>query len=61
MMVDQGEADDFLELQLKTELLEAACEKMDYHATIRRQPGRIRRNIFLSSRALATRSILSRY
>ncbi len=49
MMVDQGEADDFLDLQLKTELLESACEKMDYHATIRRQPGYDHSYFFISS------------
>jgi S-formylglutathione hydrolase len=49
MMVDQGEADDFLAEQLKTELLETACAKMDYHATIRRQPGYDHSYFFISS------------
>jgi S-formylglutathione hydrolase len=49
MLVDQGEADDFLAVQLKTELLEAACDKMDYHATIRRQPGYDHSYFFISS------------
>ncbi len=49
MLVDQGEEDDFLAEQLKTELLEAACNKMDYHATIRRQPGYDHSYFFISS------------
>lgn len=38
-LVDQGEADDFLGEQLKTELLEQASAEADYPMTIRRQPG----------------------
>jgi S-formylglutathione hydrolase len=39
VLVDQGEADDFLDEQLKPELLEQACAEADYPMTIRRQPG----------------------
>ncbi|MFT4826689.1 MAG: S-formylglutathione hydrolase, partial [Cryomorphaceae bacterium] len=39
MLVDQGDADNFLEEQLKTQLLESACEDANYAAKIRRQPG----------------------
>lgn len=39
LLVDQGEADDFLAEQLKTELLEQAGAEADYPMTIRRQPG----------------------
>jgi S-formylglutathione hydrolase len=49
MLVDQGEADDFLNEQLKTELLEQACEKTGYEATIRRQPGYDHSYFFIAS------------
>jgi S-formylglutathione hydrolase len=39
ILVDQGEADNFLTGQLKPELLEAACAKTDIPLTLRRQPG----------------------
>lgn len=39
LLVDQGEADDFLESQLKPELLEAACKAAGVPLTLRRQPG----------------------
>jgi len=39
ILVDQGEADNFLTGQLKPELLEAACAKADIPLTLRRQPG----------------------
>ncbi|NQY01964.1 MAG: S-formylglutathione hydrolase [Halieaceae bacterium] len=39
LLVDQGEADDFLEEQLRTELLEQTCSEQGYAATIRRQAG----------------------
>jgi S-formylglutathione hydrolase len=39
LLVDQGEADTFLESQLKPELLEAACERAGIPLTLRRQPG----------------------
>lgn len=39
VLVDQGEADDFLEEQLKTELLIDAAEQAEYPMQIRYQPG----------------------
>jgi S-formylglutathione hydrolase len=39
LLVDQGEADNFLEGQLKPELLEAACREAGVPLTLRRQPG----------------------
>ena len=39
LLVDQGEADTFLEGQLKPELLEEACAKAGVPLTLRRQPG----------------------
>ena len=38
LLVDQGEADPFLETQLKPELLEAACAKAGVKLTLRRHP-----------------------
>src|SRR3546814_619001 len=40
LLVDQGEADDFLTEQLKTELLVEACERNGQKAEIRMQPDR---------------------
>jgi S-formylglutathione hydrolase len=39
ILVDIGEADPFLERQLKPELLEAACEAAGQPLTLRRHPG----------------------
>ena len=39
LLVDQGEADNFLAGQLKPELLEAACRDAGVPLTLRRQPG----------------------
>ncbi|MBZ9559354.1 MULTISPECIES: S-formylglutathione hydrolase [Modicisalibacter] len=39
LFIDQGEADNFLEEQLRPERLEAVCEKHDHPLTLRRQPG----------------------
>jgi len=49
MLVDQGLADNFLDDQLKIELLEAACKSTGYEATIRRQPGYDHSYFFVSS------------
>jgi S-formylglutathione hydrolase len=49
MLVDQGEADDFLEEQLKTQLLEQVCEETGYQATIRRQTGYDHSYFFIAS------------
>ena len=39
LLVDQGEADDFLDGQLKPDLLEEACRTAGIPLTLRRQPG----------------------
>lgn len=49
LLVDQGEADDFLEQQLRTGLLEQACKTAGYPATIRRQPGYDHSYFFIAS------------
>ena len=49
MLVDQGEADNFLEEQLKTQLLEDVCERTTYKATIRRQAGYDHSYFFIAS------------
>ena len=49
MLVDQGEADDFLAEQLRTELLESACKDTGYEATIRRQEGYDHSYFFIAS------------
>ncbi|MBT8116074.1 MAG: S-formylglutathione hydrolase [Arenicella sp.] len=49
MLVDQGGADDFLEEQLKTELLIKACEEADYPGDIRFQEGYDHSYFFIAS------------
>jgi len=49
MLIDQGAADNFLEAQLKTELLVEMCEKMNQPATIRMQPGYDHSYYFIST------------
>lgn len=49
LLVDQGEADTFLEGQLKTPLLAAACARAGQPATIRMQPGYDHSYYFVSS------------
>ena len=39
LLVDQGDADEFLENQLKPQLLEAACAQAKHPLTLRMQPG----------------------
>ena len=39
LLVDQGDADTFLESQLKPQLLQAACSRAGIPLTLRRQPG----------------------
>ena len=39
LLVDQGDADEFLVNQLKPELLQAACEAVGHPLTLRLQPG----------------------
>ena len=49
LLVDQGEADNFLAEQLKTDLLREACAKAGIPATIRMQPGYDHSYYFISS------------
>jgi S-formylglutathione hydrolase len=49
LLVDQGEADNFLAEQLKTELLEKACAAAGIPATIRMQPGYDHSYYFIST------------
>lgn len=49
LLVDQGEADSFLEDQLKTHLLVEACEKTGQKAEIRMQPGYDHSYYFIST------------
>jgi S-formylglutathione hydrolase len=49
VLVDQGSADNFLEEQLKTELLEQASAQADYPMTIRRQDGYDHSYFFIAS------------
>lgn len=49
ILVDQGTADNFLESQLKTELLEQACAESAYPATIRMQAGYDHSYFFIAS------------
>jgi S-formylglutathione hydrolase len=49
LLVDQGEADNFLEAQLKPELLEAACATAGIPLTLRRQSGYDHSYYFIAS------------
>lgn len=49
LLVDQGEADNFLESQLKTQLLAEACTAAGQPATIRLQPGYDHSYYFIST------------
>jgi S-formylglutathione hydrolase len=49
LLVDQGTADSWLDSQLKTHLLDAACRKADIPATIRMQPGYDHSYFFVST------------
>ena len=49
LLVDQGEADSFLETQLKTPLLAQACAQAGIPATIRMQPGYDHSYYFIST------------
>ncbi|MDE2618975.1 MAG: S-formylglutathione hydrolase [Sphingomonadales bacterium] len=49
LLVDQGDADSFLDGQLKTHLLTAACARAGQPATIRMQPGYDHSYYFVSS------------
>ena len=39
LLVDQGDADEFLEGQLRPQLLQAACDAAGHPLTLRMQPG----------------------
>jgi S-formylglutathione hydrolase len=49
ILIDQGEADNFLREQLRPELFEQACDEVDYPATIRMQPGYDHSYFFIAS------------
>ncbi|PJK03500.1 S-formylglutathione hydrolase [Lysobacteraceae bacterium NML71-0210] len=49
LLVDQGDADEFLAGQLKPELLKAACEKTGHPLTLRLQPGYDHSYYFIAS------------
>lgn len=49
MLVDQGEADNFLAEQLKTELLIKALQEAEYSAEVRMQPGYDHSYFFIAS------------
>lgn len=49
VLIDQGDQDDFLQEQLKTELLEATCQSEDHPMTIRIQPGYDHSYYFIAS------------
>ena len=49
LLVDQGEADQFLSEQLRPELLQAACEKVGIPLTLRRQAGYDHSYYFIST------------
>jgi S-formylglutathione hydrolase len=49
VLIDQGEADNFLVEQLKPELLEEACAEASYPMTIRRQAGYDHSYFFIAS------------
>ena len=49
ILIDQGQADNFLKEQLKTELLTAAAEAAGYPLRIRMQPGYDHSYFFIST------------
>ncbi|MFN3818419.1 S-formylglutathione hydrolase [Blastomonas sp.] len=49
LLVDQGEADNFLSEQLKPDLLQAACDKAGIDLTLRMQPGYDHSYYFIST------------
>ena len=49
LLVDQGEADEFLAQQLRPELLEQACAAAGHPLTLRRQPGHDHSYYFVAS------------
>jgi len=49
LLIDQGDADDFLKNQLKPELLQAACTAAGHPLTLRMQPGYDHSYYFIAS------------
>lgn len=49
LLVDQGDADEFLATQLQPQLLQAACERADHPLTLRMQPGYDHSYYFIAS------------
>jgi S-formylglutathione hydrolase len=49
LLVDQGDADQFIEQELRTHLLQEACDKAGQSATIRMQPGYDHSYYFIST------------
>lgn len=49
LFIDQGEADDFLDEQLKPERLETVCRTNNHPLTLRRQPGYDHSYFFIAS------------
>ena len=49
LLVDQGDADGFLEEQLKPHLLQEACDQASYPLTLRMQPGYDHSYFFIAS------------
>ena len=49
LLVDQGDADEFLDAQLKPQLLQAACEAAGHPITLRMQPGYDHSYYFIAS------------
>ncbi len=49
LLVDQGEADEFLATQLRPELLQAACQRAGHPLTLRLHPGYDHSYYFISS------------
>jgi len=49
LLIDQGEADEFLANQLRPELLQAACKAANYPLTLRLQPGHGHSYYFIAS------------
>ena len=49
ILVDQGDADNFLQEQLKSHLLQEACDKAGHPLTLRMQPGYDHSYFFIAS------------
>ncbi len=49
LLVDQGDADEFLDVQLKPHLLQAACDAAGHPLTLRMQPGHDHSYYFIQS------------